>query len=183
MIVRMFFACPQKILQTLVVEEGYKFIGVMDDHTSQLNLETSDGIRHAPTRETYEVYLMKLSFFLEVLYVKGVDIPKDLFTDANISKFLAILGPAHQFKPHILKATVAGLGMMIEFYGLPKILEDFKHWMFTTRAIKVKLIFACPSVILYDFYSFQEMEDGSQDESVLCIIVFIVFSRGCPPNI
>jgi len=117
MIVRMFFACPQKILQTLVVEEGYKFIGVMDDHTSQLNLETSDGIRHAPTRETYEVYLMKLSFFLEVLYVKGVDIPKDLFTDANISKFLAILGPAHQFKPHILKATVAGLGMMIDFYG------------------------------------------------------------------
>jgi len=50
---------------------------------------------------------------------------------------------------------------MIEFYGLPKLLEDHKHWMFTTRATKVKLIFACHSVILYDFYSFQEIEDGS----------------------
>ena len=111
------FACPQRIFQALVVEERFKIIGVMEDHPLQLNLETSDGIRHVTTRETYEVYLMKLSFFLEVLYVKGVDIPKDLFTDANISKFLAILGPAHQFKPHILKATVAGLGMMIDFYG------------------------------------------------------------------
>jgi len=93
--------------------------------------------------------------------VKGVDIPKDSFTDANISKFLAFLGPAHQFKPHILKATVAGLGVTIEFYGMPKILEDLQHWMFTTGAIRVKINFSCSSVILYDFYSFQEMEDGT----------------------
>jgi len=56
-----------------VVEEGYKFIGVMEDHTSQMNLVTSDGIHHAPTRESYEVYLKKFSFFLEIPYVKGVD--------------------------------------------------------------------------------------------------------------
>ena len=62
---------------------------------------------------------------------------------------MAFYWPAHQFETHILKATVAGPGMMIEFYGLPKLLEDHKHWMFTTRATKVKLIFACHSVILY----------------------------------
>jgi len=96
---------------------------------------------------------------------------------------MAFYWPAHQFETHILKATVAGPGLMIEFYGLPKLLEDHKHWMFTARATKVKLIFACHSVILYDFYSFQEMEVGSKDEYILCIIAFIVFSRGSPPNI
>ena len=40
--------------------------------------------------------------------------------------------------------------------------------------------FACPSVILYDFSFIQEMEDGFQDETILCILVLIVFSRGCP---
>ena len=72
----------------MVVEERFKIIGVMEDHPLQLNLETSDGIRHVTTRETYEVSFKKFLFSLEVPYEKGVNIPKDLFIN-----FFAFLGP------------------------------------------------------------------------------------------
>ena len=102
-----------------------------------MDLNSSDGIRYPPTRETYEVYLKKLAFFSQVPYQCGEDLPKEIFCDSNIANFLASLGSIHEFKPHVLKASLAAIGMMGEFYGLPKIFEDPTFWKMTTRAIKV----------------------------------------------
>ena len=105
---------------------------IQDNFEAEDELENSEaakpvdpGILMPKTKELYDVFLKKLSTFLNY---EGDDlfIPKELLSDEAIGNFLLELGETHEYKPHFKKTALAAISYLFRVHHKESIF-DFKY--------------------------------------------------------
>ena len=96
------------------------------DELENVEAATVDpGILLPKTKELYDVFLKKLSTYLNYEGAEAF-IPKELVTDEALGGFLLELGGTHEYKPHFKKSALAAISYLIRVHCMPSIF-DFKH--------------------------------------------------------
>ena len=67
-----------------------------------MDINSRDGLRLKATNKSYETYLKKFAIFLNINYVSGEFLPKDVYSDKNICEFLCAHGELCGYKVIVL---------------------------------------------------------------------------------
>ena len=93
------------------------------DELENVEAATVDpGILLPKTKDLYDVFLKKLSTFLNYEGAEAF-IPKELINDEALSCFLLALGVTHEYKPHFKKTALAAISYLLRFHCMPSIFD------------------------------------------------------------